>query len=226
MEHPAVETLARALAGLDADACVRIVEEVGRAVGPDRMLREIFLPALSGVGDIWARGLLDDLAFAQAAVITEQLWALVAPRAASADQTAAEGGPTVVIGVPAPDRHDIGKNQVARLLGRAGARVHDLGTEVEPRAFADKAKELAAAAVLVSASTRDSLARVADIREALDGAGARAAVLVGGQATVGLESVEGADVVLLDAYHAVDEVTALGASGRADATRGRKGTTS
>lgn len=208
MEHPSVETLARALAGLDADACVRLVEEVGRAVGPDRMLKEIFLPALSKVGDIWARGLLDDLAFAQAAVITEQLWGMVGAGATAPDRRTG-GGPNVVIGVPAPDRHDIGKNQVVRLLARAGARVHDLGLGVEPAAFADKAAEVAAAAVLVSASTQESLATLPQIREALDGAGSSASLMVGGLAAAGAAAVEGADVVLHDAYHAVDEVTAL-----------------
>ena len=213
MEHPSVETLARALAGLDADACVKLVEEVGRAVGPDRLLHEIFLPALSKVGDIWARGLLDDLAFAQAAVITEQLWTLAGAGTAAAARGPTAAGPVVVVGVPSPDQHDVGKNQVVRLLDRAGARVHDLGREVGPEAFGEKAIEVGAAAVVLSASTQASLARVGEVREGLDEAGSDAKLVVGGQAALSAEGVEEADIVVSDAYETVDEVMSLDGGG-------------
>lgn len=200
MDHPAIETLARALAGLDSDACVKLVEEVGRAMGPERLLEEVYLPALSKVGDIWARGLLDDLAFAQAAVVAEQLWGLVAPGAAA--KTCA--GPTVLVAVLAPDRHDIGKNQVSRLLTEAGARVTDLGIQVEPSDIAARAKEVGARAVLVGASTRDALARLGEVREALDEAGVNARLVVGGQAVLGGPFPDGVDAVSTDAYEAVE----------------------
>lgn len=209
MDHPAIETLARALAALDADACVKIVEEVGRAVGPERLLEEIYLPALSRLGDIWARGLLDDLAFAQAAVIAEQLWGMIAPARSAGGGEAT--GPAVVVGVLAPDRHDIGKNQVARLLAEAGARVTDLGTQVEPEEFADRAREAGAAVIYVGAATQPALARLKEVRTALDDAGLSASVLVGGQAASCAHEVEGADAVVADGHEAVDLALASGA---------------
>jgi methanogenic corrinoid protein MtbC1 len=214
MDHPAIETLARALAALDADACVRIVEEVGKAMGPDRLLSEVFLPALSRLGDIWAHGLLDDLAFAQAAVISEQLWGLLPGTGPHGGTPGRKGvpaaGPAVVVGTVAPDLHDIGKNQLIRLLGRSGVRVHDLGAAVRPETFAEKAKEVAAAWVLVSASTRAALASVAEVHESLEAAGLTCRIIVGGDAAACEETVGGADAVAADAYEAVEMVAGPG----------------
>lgn len=206
MEHPSIETLSRALAALDADACVRIVEEVGRAVGSERLMTAVFLPALSQVGDTWAKGLLDDLAFAQAAVIVEQLWALAGAPAGRLAAPKGEHGPTVVVGVISPDIHDIGKNQVAMLLARHGARVHDLGADVDPAAFATKAREVGADAVVVGASTQRSLFMLPDVRSALEQAGVEARLIVGGQAALAADDVPQADAVVADAYETLDEI--------------------
>jgi len=206
MEHPSIETLSRALAALDADACVRIVEEIGRAVGPKRLMTEVFLPALSQVGETWAKGLLDDLAFAQAAVIVEQLWALAGAPAGRFAAPKGEQGPTVVVGVVSPDIHDIGKNQVAMLLARHGVRVHDLGADVDPATFATKAREAGADAVLVGASTQRSLFMLPDVRSALEQAGVESRLIVGGQAALAADEVPQADAVVSDAYEALDEI--------------------
>ena len=48
----------------------------------------------------------------------------------------------VVIGTIAGDLHDIGKNLVAMMLKGAGFEVIDIGVDVAPAAFVDKAEEV------------------------------------------------------------------------------------
>lgn len=57
----------------------------------------------------------------------------------------------VVIGTVKGDLHDIGKNLVAMMLKGAGFEVHDLGVDVEPSAFIEKAEEVGADVICMSA---------------------------------------------------------------------------
>lgn len=56
-----------------------------------------------------------------------------------------------VIGTVKGDLHDIGKNLVTMMLKGAGLEVHDLGVDVEPQAFVDKAEEVGADIICMSA---------------------------------------------------------------------------
>jgi len=58
---------------------------------------------------------------------------------------------TLVIGTVRGDIHDIGKNIVAVISEAAGFKVIDLGTDVAPEQFADKARESKAQIVAMSA---------------------------------------------------------------------------
>jgi len=58
---------------------------------------------------------------------------------------------TLVIGTVRGDIHDIGKNIVAVISEAAGFNVIDLGTDVAPEQFADKARESKAKIVAMSA---------------------------------------------------------------------------
>ena len=60
------------------------------------------------------------------------------------------GSVAVVIGVVQGDTHDIGKNLVKIMLEAAGFQVYDLGRDVEPRAFVEKAKEVGARIICLS----------------------------------------------------------------------------
>ena len=63
---------------------------------------------------------------------------------------ASHGSVAVVIGVVQGDTHDIGKNLVKIMLEAAGFQVYDLGRDVEPRAFVEKAKEVGARIICLS----------------------------------------------------------------------------
>jgi len=57
----------------------------------------------------------------------------------------------VVIGTVAGDIHDIGKNLVAGMLSIAGFEVHDLGSDVPVKRFIEKAEEIKATVIALSA---------------------------------------------------------------------------
>jgi len=72
----------------------------------------------------------------------------------------------VVIGVVEGDTHDIGKNLVKIMLETSGFEVVDLGRDVPPRVFVEKAKEINAEIIALSTlmtTTMDGMAEVIDI---------------------------------------------------------------
>ena len=72
----------------------------------------------------------------------------------------------VVIGVMEGDIHDIGKNIVKLMLVAAGFEVHDLGRDVAPSAFVEKAKEVDADIIALStlmSVTMDGMRKVVEI---------------------------------------------------------------
>ncbi len=69
----------------------------------------------------------------------------------------------VVLGVVQGDTHDIGKNLVKIMLETSGFEVFDLGRDVPPRAFVDKAKAIGADIIALSTlmtTTMDGMAEV------------------------------------------------------------------
>lgn len=56
----------------------------------------------------------------------------------------------VVIGVIEGDTHDIGKNLVKMMLETSGFQVTDLGRDIPPQAFVDKAREVKADIIAIS----------------------------------------------------------------------------
>lgn len=56
----------------------------------------------------------------------------------------------IVIGSILGDTHDIGKNIVALILDSAGFEVHDLGRDIHPNIFVDKAIEYGAEIIIIS----------------------------------------------------------------------------
>ncbi|MDR0583657.1 MAG: corrinoid protein [Treponema sp.] len=71
-----------------------------------------------------------------------------------------------VIGVIEGDTHDIGKNLVKIMLEASGFEILDLGRDVPPRVFVDKAEEIGAELILLSSlmtTTMDNMEEVVKI---------------------------------------------------------------
>ena len=87
-----------------------------------------------------------------------------------------------VIGTVKGDLHDIGKNLVTMMLKGAGFEVHDIGIDVETDAFIDKAEEVGADVICMSALLTTTMPNMQVVIDALKEKGLRDKyiVMVGG----------------------------------------------
>ena len=87
-----------------------------------------------------------------------------------------------VIGTVKGDLHDIGKNLVTMMLKGAGFEVHDIGIDVETDAFIDKAQEVGADVICMSALLTTTMPNMQLVIDALKEKGLRDKyiVMVGG----------------------------------------------
>ena len=88
----------------------------------------------------------------------------------------------IVIGTVKGDLHDIGKNLVAMMLKGAGFEVTDIGVDVEPAAFIDKAEEIGADIICMSALLTTTMPSMQAVIDELKNRGLREKyiVMVGG----------------------------------------------
>ncbi len=131
-------------------------------VAQRRLFDQLFAPAMSILGGAWASGEIDEYTFTQAAVVAEQVTSFVI-----APSTAQDSGVTVLVGTMHHDLHAIDKDITAGALKEAGHRVIDLGVDVRPSEFLERAEETGARIVIVFAQTigtaRDVVAGTGDV---------------------------------------------------------------
>jgi 5-methyltetrahydrofolate--homocysteine methyltransferase len=70
---------------------------------------------------------------------------------------------TVVIGTVKGDLHDIGKNLVKMMMQGAGIKVHDLGVDVSPEVFVEKAAEVNADIIGISALLTTTMPSIGEV---------------------------------------------------------------
>jgi len=117
---------------------------------------------------------------------------------------------TVVIGTAHGDLHDIGKNLVAVMLQGAGFEVVDLGSDVAPERFVDRAVESGAAAIGVSALLTTTMSGMKAVVDLVRDRGLDIKVVVGGApVTQDFADSIGADAYAFDAASAVERMRAL-----------------
>ncbi len=112
----------------------------------------------------------------------------------------------VVIGTVQGDVHDIGKNLVAMFLEGAGFEVHNLGRDVSPEQFLEKAEEVKADIVAMSAMLSTTVLNMGTVIEHFKKAGVRDKYLFiigGAAATEEFARRIGADGYAEDAAKAV-----------------------
>jgi len=109
-----------------------------------------YLPGIRRVGELWEKGeyFLPELISSAEGMKAAMVVLEPALRAARID---APVKGRVVIGTVEGDIHDIGKNLVAAMLQANGFDVHDLGASVKLERFIEKAEEVSADFVCLSA---------------------------------------------------------------------------
>lgn len=173
------EKIAALIAEVEED---RTLEEVHKALDDDAdplSLVEALREGMSVVGEKYEAKeyFLPDLILS--AEIFKEAIALIEPRLQNSS-IATKG--TVVIGTAKGDIHDIGKNIVATMLRCNGYDVHDLGVDVSPQAFVEKASQTGAGLVAISGLLTLAFDAMKDTVDALAEAGLRdkLKIIIGG----------------------------------------------
>ena len=112
---------------------------------------------------------------------------------------------SIVLGTPKGDLHDIGKNLVGLMMRANGLKVYDLGVDVEPRAFIDKAKEVNADLIGMSLIMSICLDQMEKVCQLVKENGIKVKTIIGGPATSG----KVAKKIGADAYGGFDAPTGV-----------------
>ncbi len=174
-------------------------------VDPLEAVNRGFVPGVNYVGEQFAAGdmFLPDLVLAGEAMKTAV--AVLEPEMKRRGSERKMLG-KVVLGTVKGDIHEIGKTLVATMLSASGFQVFDLGVDVPIEKFADKAREVNADIVGVSALLTTTMVGQKAVIVALDDMGLRPKVKVmigGAPVTRGWQEEIGADGYSEDAIGAV-----------------------
>jgi corrinoid protein of di/trimethylamine methyltransferase len=154
---------------------------IAEGIDPLDAINKGFVVGVNEVGDAFGCGdaFLPDLVLAGEAM--KAVVAVLDPELAKRGAKRQTLG-NVVVGTVKGDIHDIGKTLVATMLSASGFQVYDLGVDVPPERFAQKAREVGAVIVGVSALLTTTMVNQKSVIEALDDLGLRpqVRVMVGG----------------------------------------------
>jgi len=191
----------------DADIVATLARhsiEIG--IDPLEAINQGFVPGVNFVGDQFSCGdmFLPELVMAGEAMKTAI--SVLEPEMSKRGTERQVYG-KVVLATVQGDIHDIGKTLVGTMLSAYGFQVYDLGVDVPITKIVEKAREVGANVVALSALLTTTMVRQRDVIEALEDVGLRdkVKVLVGG-APVTQEWVQqiGADGYSEDAVGAVN----------------------
>ncbi len=166
--------------------------------GHERMLSEVLEPTLLLIGKEWCSTEAFSLAQAYvAAKVTEDALLRIAEINKGKELVPPTKGP-VVIGNIEEDFHSLGRRMVGIFLAADGWDVHDLGNDVPAEDFVDKAVEVGARIIGVSAMMLATARNIKQLREKLErrGLSGRIQLAVGGAVFLvrpGLELEVGGD---------------------------------
>ena len=137
------------------------------------------IATMDEVGERFSKGLIFVPQMLRSAKTMQECMKLLEPLFQEGDVTS-KG--KVVIGTVKGDLHDIGKNLVSMMMGGAGFTITDLGVDVPPEKFAQKAQEVEADIVALSALLSTTMPAMPQTIEALRKAGIRdkVKVMIGG----------------------------------------------
>ncbi len=177
-------------------------EALQAGVDPLKIISGGLAPGLTEVGNMWLR---------KERFITH---VLMATKALTAGQSIVEEKllgkegdykAKIVLGTPKGDLHDIGKNLFGMMMKAGGFKVYDLGVDVDPQVFIDKAKEVDADLIGMSLIMSICLDKMEEVCKLAKAAHIKAKILIGGPAT----SEKVAAKIGADAYGGFDAPSAV-----------------
>jgi 5-methyltetrahydrofolate--homocysteine methyltransferase len=178
-EGPIEERIHQAILRRRKDGIESKIDEALQQSTPIEVLKEILLPAMKDVGDRFGRGELILPFVLQSAEVMKKA---VAHLEQFLERRAGETKGTVVLATVFGDVHDIGKNLVHTILANNGYTVHDLGKQVPMNVILEKAVEVDADAIGLSALLVSTSKQMPICLEEQDARGLGFPVIVGGAA--------------------------------------------
>ncbi|MHA1238445.1 MAG: cobalamin B12-binding domain-containing protein [Candidatus Odinarchaeia archaeon] len=183
MSSELLQEIYDAIFSFDDEAVYEAVKKaLEKGVDPIKIIQEGITRALRDIGEKYEKGeffLMHLMAASEATkrVIDELIQPALKEKAAKSEYTG-----KVVIGTVEGDIHDIGKNIVAIMLLVGGFQVYDLGKDVPATKFVEKAKEVDADIIALSALLSTTLLNQRKVIEILKKEGLRDKfkVIVGG----------------------------------------------
>ncbi len=159
------------------------VTETQKALDAGSDVRDIIdnglIATMDEVGDRFSKGLIFVPQMLRSAKTMQECMKVLEPFFKEGDVTS-KG--KVLIGTVKGDLHDIGKNLVSMMMEGAGFTITDLGVDVSPDIFVQKAKEVEPDIVAMSALLSTTMPAMSQTIEALQNAGIRdkVKVMIGG----------------------------------------------
>ena len=191
-DAPVAERIHQSILRRRKDGIEAKIDEALLERSPVDVLNEILLPAMKDVGDRFGRGELILPFVLQSAEVMKKAVAHL-EQFLEKKEGATKG--TVVLATVFGDVHDIGKNLVNTILTNNGYTVHDLGKQVPMNTILEKAVEVKADAIGLSALLVSTSKQMPICVQEQDSRGLRYPVIVGGAA---INRDFGRRIVLLD----------------------------
>lgn len=206
MDRELFDAMAQSIIDGEVEDAERLARQaIEQGVDPLDAINQGFVVGVNHVGEEFARGemFLPDLVLAGEAM--KAAVAVLEPEMARRGTERHMLG-KVVLGTVEGDIHDIGKTLVATMLSASGFDVYDMGVDVPIETFVEKAREVGADIVGLSALLTTTMVKQRDFIEVLDEMGLRSQVkvMVGGAPVTRAWAEEiGADGYSEDAIGAV-----------------------
>ena len=189
------------------DAAAGVEQGLNAGIAVDDLLKKGLLSAMDLVGERFGEGEI---------FIPQVIWSAKAMQAGmdllrphfSEDQQ--KKSVRIIIGTAQGDIHDIGKNLVGMMLEGAGFEVVDLGVDIKPEQFVEKAAEEKADIIAVSALLTTTMRSMADVVTLKNEKELSSKVIIGGAPlSMAFCREIGADSFGVDAMDAVGKVKEL-----------------
>lgn len=171
--------LLTAMIDADRPGAAEVVEgALAAGITPGVVIAEILDPAIVQLGRLWEGEAMSLAQNFVASKIAEDALLRCIPD--GGEQPASKGA--VVIGNIEDDFHSLGRRAVGLFLSAAGWEVHDLGNDIPAEQFLEKAIEVDACVIGVSAMMQTTALNIRKLRELIDARGLadRIKVAVGG----------------------------------------------
>lgn len=182
----------------EAGLLAAVDEALQQGVNPAEIISKSLSPALEVIGAKFEEGdyFLPELMLS--GNMMKQALDKIRPHMVSADGSSSG---KVIIGTIEGDIHHIGKNVFISVLEGDGFEVHDLGEDVPPAVFLEKARELNPDIIGMSALISTGVSKIAETISLLNDNGVQASLIIGGAAVTEENSkLVGADGYGFDAW--------------------------